>query len=118
MHWAELFARQAELRLDAHLQRLSRVDVQTMLLVHALLVLSACGLAFTRRWWTTIAAMVALAGCSVVWFGVNQHWEGRVLFAFSATHGLTQADLAVPVLTGAALVVRGLLALGRRWTAT
>jgi hypothetical protein len=96
-------------------QRLSVVDVQTMLAVHALLILSACWLAFCRRWWTTVPAALAVTGFSLLWLGVNQRWEGRTLYVFSATHGLTEADLVIPVVIGAALVVRTLRYLTRTW---
>lgn len=95
------------------LQRLSTVDFQTMLEVHALLVLSACWLAFSRRRWTTILAWLAVLGFSFAWFGVNQQWEGEILYSFSPTHGLTRADLLVPQVIGIALAVRGVRFAGR-----
>jgi len=96
-------------------QRLSEVSFQTMLTVHALLVLSACWLALSRRRWTTFLAWLAVIGFSLVWLGVNRHWEGRTLYVFTPHHGLTQADLIVPVVIAVALLIRGLRYLGRAW---
>jgi uncharacterized membrane protein YphA (DoxX/SURF4 family) len=89
--------------------RLAQVDVQTMLTVHGLLVASACWLVVARRWRTPVAAL-AVGFFSYLWFGVNQRWEGRVLFSFSPTRGLTEADMVVPVVVGIALLLR----IGRR----
>jgi hypothetical protein len=115
LRWLERWVPQAETDLHELVQRLSAVSAQTMLAVHAVLILSACWLAFSRRWWTTILAWLAMIGSSLVWFEVNHKWEGRVLYAFSPMHGLTQADLVAPVALAAALVVRGLRYLGRAW---
>ena len=115
LRWVERFIPAAEAHLEELVQRLSVVDVQTMLVVHALLTLSACWLAFSRRWWTTFPAWLAVIGFSLLWFGVNNRWEGRILYEVSPHHGLTQADLLVPVLIAAALLVRGLRFLGRAW---
>lgn len=98
------------------MQRLSAVDVQTMLAVHALLILSACWLAFSRRWWTTALAGLATIGFSLIWFGVNHQWEGRILYEVAPKHGLTQADLEVPLALAAALLIRWVRYLGRAWT--
>jgi hypothetical protein len=90
------------------------VDFHTMMVVYSLLLLSAVWLAFARGRWATLAAAVLLTGCSLLWFGVNQRWEGRILYTVSSTHGVTQSDLAVPLLIASALVVRALRsALGR-----
>jgi hypothetical protein len=94
-------------------QRLSAVELQTMLAVHALLVLSACWLAFSRRWWTTTLAWLGVIGFSLLWFGVSHRWEGRIVYEVSPNHGLTEADLVVPVLVAAALVVRCVRFTGR-----
>jgi hypothetical protein len=99
--------------LYAHLtqltDRLAQVGFQTMLTVHGLLVAAACWLVVARRWQTPVAA-VAVGFFSCLWFAVNQRWEGRVLFAFSDSHGLTEADMVVPVVVGIALLLR----IGRR----
>jgi hypothetical protein len=97
------------------LHRLSVVSVQTMLAVHGLLVASACWLAFSRGRWRTLLAWVAVAGCSLTWFAVNNRWEGRTLYTVAPTHGLTEADVMVPALVAAALTIRGLRYLGRAW---
>lgn len=94
--------------------RLTVVGFQTMLAVHALVILSGCLLASARSRWSAGLAGLALAACSLVWFGVNQRWEGRTLMRVSATHGITQADLVVPVVLGLAL---GWRALRNRWAA-
>jgi hypothetical protein len=86
-----------------------------MLVVHALLILSACWFAFSRRRWTTIPAGLAVIGCSLVWFPVNKRWEGRILYEFAPSHGLTEADLMVPVAIVIALVIRGIRAIVRAW---
>jgi len=106
LHWAETLA-QADHRIEVHQQRLSAVNRPTMLTVLALLTTSGCWLALSRGRWTAVASLV-FVGSSVAWFGVNQKWEGRTLAAFSPTHGLTQADLAVPLTIGSALAVRRL----------
>lgn len=89
------------------------VSFQTMLAVHAALVLAACWLAFARSRWSAALAWIAVAACSLTWFAVNKQWEGRILYEVSAHHGVTEADLVVPVAIAAALVVRGLRFLGR-----
>src|SRR3954452_25117992 len=113
LRWVERFIPVAEAHLHDLVHRLAVVDVQTMLAVHALLILSACWLAFSRRWWTTIPAWLSVIGFSLIWFGVNHKWEGRVLYEFSPKHGLTQADLVAPVAIAVALVVRALRFLAR-----
>jgi hypothetical protein len=95
--------------------RLSLVSVQTMLAVHALLILSGCWLAFSRRRWQTVLAWPAVLAFSLVWLVVNHRWEGRILFGISPNHGVTQADLVVPVVIAAAVVVRTLRLIGRTW---
>jgi hypothetical protein len=105
----------AEANLHELAHRLATVDVQTMLMVHALLTLSACWLAFARRWWSVIPAVLAVTGFSLLWFGVNGRWEGRILYSLSPHHGVTEADLMVPALLAVALVVQGIRFLGRAW---
>jgi hypothetical protein len=95
--------------------RLSIVDFHTMMFVYTLLLLSTVWLAFARGRWGSLAAAALLAGSSLLWFGVNQQWEGRILYSVSSSHGVTQSDLAVPLLIMSALAVRRLRAiLGRR----
>ena len=113
----ERFISTAQVHLHELMHRLAVVDVQTMLAVHALLTLSAAALAFARRWWTTTLAWLAVIGFSLAWFGVNNRWEGRILYEFSPSHGLTEADLVVPTTVAAALVVRGVRFLARAWAA-
>jgi hypothetical protein len=105
----------AEAHLHQVMQRLSAVDVKTMLSVHALLILSGCWLAFSRRRWATILAGLAVIGFSLVWFGVNHRWEGRILYQVAPTHGVTEADLVVPAVIGMALLVRGIRGIARAW---
>jgi hypothetical protein len=99
------------------LHRLSAVDVRTMLAVHALLVASACWLAFSRGRRRTVLAWTAVLGCSLTWFAVNNRWEGRTLYTVTPTHGLTEADLMVPALIAVALAIRLLRFVGRAWLA-
>lgn len=87
------------------LDRLSQVGVPTRLTVYTLLVVSASGLARARGRWTAAAA-AGFAVTAATWFGVNGRWEGRVLYVITSDHGLTEADLAVPVLLGLALLAR------------
>jgi hypothetical protein len=111
----EVWVPQIRAHLHELVERLAGVSFQTMLAVHALLVLSACALAFSRKLWQTILAWIAVVGFGLIWFGVNIHWEGRVLYRFAPGHGLTQADLVVPVVIAIALLIRGLRYLGRAW---
>ena len=115
LRWVEEFKPWAEVHVHEVVQRLSAVDVQTMLAVHALLILSACWFAFSRRVWTTILAALALIGFSLLWFGVNHRWEGRILYEVAPHHGLTEADLQVPAAIAIALAVRAIRAIGRAW---
>ncbi|HST85854.1 MAG TPA: hypothetical protein VLL08_29220 [Kineosporiaceae bacterium] len=115
LRWVEEFRPWAEAHVHDLVQRLSSVDVQTMLTVHALLILSACWFAFSRRAWATILAALAVIGFSLVWFGVNHRWEGRILYEVAPHHGLTEADLQVPAAIAIALVVRGIRGMARTW---
>jgi hypothetical protein len=56
-----------------------------------------------------------VTGFSLLWFGVNGRWEGRILYSLSPHHGVTEADLMVPALLAVALVVQGIRFLGRAW---
>jgi hypothetical protein len=49
------------------------------------------------------AASVSLLLCAAVWSRANSQLEGRILVTFTATHGLTLADLLVPALLGLVL---------------
>jgi hypothetical protein len=117
LHWVEVWVPRVGAFLHDLAHRLSVVDVRTMLAVHALLVASACWLAFSRGWWKTLLAWITVLTCSLTWFGVNNQWEGRTLYTVSPTHGLTEADLMVPALIGVALTIRLLRYLGRAWLA-
>ena len=86
-----------------------------MLTVYALLILSACWLALSRRRWATGLAGFAVIGFSLTWFGVNHRWEGRILYSVAPRHGVTEADLVVPIAIGIALGVRGIRAVARAW---
>jgi len=96
------------------LDRLSQVGVPTRLAVYTLLVVAAWGLARARGRWTAEAA-AGFAVTAATWFGVNGRWEGRVLYVITSDHGLTEADLAVPVLLGLALLARAGRSLHHRY---
>jgi hypothetical protein len=115
LHWVDVWGPRLHVRVHELALQLAGVSVQTMLAVHALLILSACWLAFSRGRWRPILAGIAVVSCSVVWFGVNGRWEGRTLYIVSPTHGVTQADLVAPACIAIAFVVRGLRYLGRAW---
>jgi hypothetical protein len=115
LHWIDVWVPRVAAHLHELLHRLSVVNVQTMLAVHTGLVASACWLAFSRGRWKTLLAWIAVVAFSLTWFGVNNRWEGRILYTVAPTHGLTEADLMAPALIAAALVIRGLRYLGRAW---
>jgi len=115
LHRVEAFVAEAQAQLHELVQWLSAVSFQVMLVVHALLILSACWLALARHWWSTAAAWLGVIGFGLAWLGVNGRWEGRVVYPVTAEHGLTEADLMVPVVIAAALLIRGLRYLGRAW---
>ena len=108
LHWAGALLPPGESRVHHLVQRLSAVDFHTMMFVYSFLLLSTAWLAFARGRWATLAAVLLLSGFSLLWFGVNHRWEGRILYTVSTAHGVTQADLVVPALILSALVVRGL----------
>lgn len=68
-----------------------------------LVLLLGCGLWASRA--KTRLALVAVAACAIFWLRANSHLEGLVLVSFSPAHGLTLADLLVPLV--AALVLSG-----------
>jgi hypothetical protein len=110
-----VWASRAEAFLHDLAHRLSVVNVQTMLAVHALLVAAACWLAFSRGRWKTLLAWMAVLAFGLTWFAVNNRWEGQTLYVVSPSHGLTEADLMVPALVAVALTIRLLRYLGRAW---
>jgi hypothetical protein len=69
------------------------------------LVLAGVALAFSRRAAATAVSLIALAVTGLVWLQVNHVREGVILLQFSRTHGLTEADLLLPVV----LVIAGSL---------
>jgi hypothetical protein len=93
---------------------LPMVSPRTARLVLALLVASGLWVAVARSWWTLAPAAAMLVVTALVWFRVDQRDEGDILFVLSPTHGVTQADLAVPAVIGGALVIRAARALNSR----
>lgn len=87
------------------IRELPMVSPRTVRLVLALLVASGLWVAVARSW-TLVPAGLMLVVTSLVWLRVDQRREGEILFVLSPTHGVTQADLAVPAVIGAALLVR------------
>jgi len=71
-------------------------------------------LVLTRAAVGTTVAVLALGVTSVAWFRVDQAREGAVLIKIAPTHGLTEADLLVPVVVVFAVLGRSLLAMVRR----
>ena len=61
------------------------------------LVLAGVALAFSRRPATTVAAALAVAGTGSVWLRVSQIREGDILVGLAPDHGITEADLLVPL---------------------
>ncbi|MBA2456182.1 MAG: hypothetical protein H0V48_06560 [Nocardioidaceae bacterium] len=62
------------------------------------LVATAVGCALRPLQWLLFALLLLLSG---VWLIVNHPVEGAVLLVVSAEHGLTVADLAVPLVWSA-----------------
>ena len=85
----EVWAPQLRARLHELLQQLAGVSFQTMLAVHALLVLSACALAFSRKRWQTALAWIAVLGFGLIWFGVSMLmlWLTDLLVSGFEIHG-------------------------------
>jgi uncharacterized membrane protein YphA (DoxX/SURF4 family) len=99
--------------IDRALQDSTDVSLRTMVTVFVLLlVMTACA-ALTRGRWTSLASATALLGLSLAWFQVDHRWEGDILYTFTATHGLTEADLLVPAVISLAIGIRLL-----RWAFT
>ncbi|MBT0772129.1 hypothetical protein KIH74_24510 [Kineosporia sp. J2-2] len=82
-------------RLSQALQVLTTDD--RMLWSFVALVLAGLFLALARTPRATLVCALAVAVTSFVWLRANQLHEGRVLVRFSASHGLTEADLLVPL---------------------
>jgi hypothetical protein len=108
LYWFGTLLPHGESRLHQLVYRLSMVDFHTMMLVYTFLLLSSVWLALARGRWAGRAAAVLVTAFSLLWFGVNQQWEGRILYSVSSSHGVTQSDLAVPLLIVSAAVVRSL----------
>jgi hypothetical protein len=49
-----------------------------------------------------------------VWLRVDQRDEGDILLVLTPTHGLTEADLAVPAVISGALIIRAIRKLSSR----
>lgn len=96
------------------IRELPLVSPRIVRLVLVLLVASGLWVAVARRWWSLTPAALALVVTSLVWLRVDQREEGDILFVLTATHGVTQADLAVPAVIGGALLIRAARALGSR----
>lgn len=96
------------------IRELPAVSQRTVRLVLVLLVASGLWAAVARAWWSLAPATLMLVVTSLVWFRVDQRDEGDILFVLTPTHGVTQADLAVPAVIGGALVIRAARALGSR----
>jgi hypothetical protein len=75
-------------------------------LLFGLLIASGAWVALSRSR-RPIAAWSAVVVCSVAWLRVDRLREGRILVAFSPFHGLTEADLLVPVVVCLAAGVSG-----------
>ena len=99
--------------LFALLRRASEVNLSVLHVVLALLIASGCWVALSRAR-RPIAAWAAVVVCSVAWLRVDRLREGRVLLAFSPSHGLTEADLLVPAVVCAAAATSGLREVRRR----
>ena len=104
---------EARALLGEVMRELPSVSPRTVRLVLALLVASGLWAAVARSW-TLVPAALALVLSSLLWLRVDQHREGEVLIVLTPSHGVTQADLAVPAVIGAALLVRGARKLGSR----
>ena len=77
-----------------------------MLLACVLLILAGLAVALTRRRATSVPAAFGLVLSSVIWLRVSQPREGTVLVLLAPTHGVTEADLLVPLVVGLAVTVR------------
>jgi hypothetical protein len=72
-----------------------------------LLVASGCWVALSRAR-APRTAWLSVVICSVAWLRWDKVREGRILVSFGATHGLTEADLIVPLVVCAAAATSGL----------
>jgi hypothetical protein len=64
-----------------------------------------CGIWAARA--NTRLALLALMLCAAVWLRANSQLEGAVLWTVTPAHGLTLADLVVPLLGALVLAGRG-----------
>ncbi|GAA3619268.1 hypothetical protein GCM10022223_40100 [Kineosporia mesophila] len=69
------------------------------------LIAAGVGLALTRRLIPTLIGVLALGVTSYVWLQVSHVREGVILYTFSYEHGLTEADLLVPVVVTISVVL-------------
>jgi hypothetical protein len=93
--------------LISTLQRASVVTVPGLHIVFCLLIASGC--------WVTLSgartprlAWTAVTISSVAWLRWDRLAEGRILISFDHEHGLTQADLLVPLVVFLAAATSGL----------
>lgn len=77
-----------------------------MLVSGVALVLAGLALGLARRRSSALAWAFAVAVTGVLWLRVSQQHEGAILVGFSREHGLTEADLLVPLVVLAAGLVR------------
>jgi hypothetical protein len=104
---------EARILLGEVIRELPTVSPRTVRLVLALLV--AAGVWFgVARSWTLVPAALTLVVASLVWLRVDQRDEGDILLVITPTHGLTEADLAVPAVIGGALIIRAIRKLSSR----
>jgi len=102
----------AELHGDVHNVAQVLAEEPEMRRAFIALILAGVALAVSRRVPTTLVCVLVLAITSFVWFQVNHAREGVILLSFSPSHGLTEADLLVPVVV---MVAGGLWLLGQLW---
>jgi hypothetical protein len=87
--------------LDTLLERADHASATEIRLVFFLLIASAVWVALSRSQ-RAILPWTALIVASVAWLLVDHQVEGRILWTVMRWHGLTQADLVVPVFVLAA----------------
>lgn len=77
-----------------------------MLVSCVALVLAGLALGLARHRSSALAWAFAVAVTGVLWLRVSQQHEGAILVGFSREHGLTEADLLVPLVVLAAGLVQ------------
>ena len=93
--------------LVALFRHLSELNFPHLRLVFWALIASGCWVALARPRFP-LPAWAAVIVCSVAWLRVDQQREGRLLVEFTPAHGLTEADLLVPVVVCSAAAANGL----------